>query len=128
MEELPLLAVSPPKLIQGQGYVIADMISDVETAFSQLTSEQQLEYLSCHEVDHGDDEEAGKLLRILRSNAYTTRDGRVAIYPKVALINHSCEPNVLNADNNDIRVIVAIRDITMGEEAPFPHARSLRRI
>lgn len=64
-------------------------------------------------------------MAILRSNAYTLEDSdgrsRVAIYPKVALINHSCLPNVLNADHAGIRKIIATRYIAAGEEASNRH-------
>ncbi|KAH7303856.1 hypothetical protein B0I35DRAFT_446122 [Stachybotrys elegans] len=106
MEERPLFT----------GYAIADMTSDIETEFAQLSAEQQTEYLSCHEHKLQGEPESGRLLRILRSNAYTTQEGRIAIYPKVALINHSCQPNVLNADNQNTRIIIAMRDIVKGEE------------
>ncbi|KAI3399461.1 hypothetical protein diail_6723 [Diaporthe ilicicola] len=116
--EAPLLAVNPPALVPGMGYSLAAMAADVEREYSRLSPEQQEEYLSCHEQRHEGDvqNESGRLMAILRSNAYNLHDGRVAIYPKVALINHSCQPNVLNADNGGTRVIVATRDIEKGEE------------
>lgn len=116
--ETPLLAVSPPALVPGMGYSLSAMAADVEREYSQLSAEQQEEYLSCHEqrLEGDGRDELGRLMAILRSNAYNLDDGRVAIYPKVALINHSCQPNVLNADNGGTRVIVATRDIREGEE------------
>lgn len=118
LAEAPLLAVNPPALVPGMGYSLAAMAADVEREYSQLSSEQQEEYLSCHEqrLDGDGQDESGRLMAILRSNAYNLHDGRVAIYPKVALINHSCQPNVLNSDNGGTRVIVATRDIEKGEE------------
>jgi hypothetical protein len=116
--ETPLLIVSPPALVPGMGYSLSEMAADVEHEYARLSPEQQEEYLSCHEQRlEGDSQgESGRLMAILRSNAYNLDDGRVAIYPKVALINHSCQPNVLNADNGGTRVIVATRDIQEGEE------------
>lgn len=116
--ETPLLVVSPPALVPGMGYSLSAMAADVEHEYSRLTPEQQEEYLSCHEqrLEGDSQDESGRLMAILRSNAYNLDDGRVAIYPKVALINHSCQPNVLNADNGGTRVIVATRDIQEGEE------------
>ncbi|KAG8156371.1 hypothetical protein KVR01_013712 [Diaporthe batatas] len=94
------------------------MAADVEHEYSRLSPDQQQEYLSCHEqrLEGDSQDDSGRLMAILRSNAYNLDDGRVAIYPKVALINHSCQPNVLNADNSGTRIIVAIRDIQEGEE------------
>lgn len=116
--EAPLLAVNPPALVPGMGYSLSAMAADVEHEYSRLSPEQQEEYLSCHEqrLEGDGQDESGRLMAILRSNAYNLDDGRVAIYPKVALINHSCRPNVLNADNEGTRVIVATRDIEAGEE------------
>lgn len=116
--ETPLLVVSPPALVPGMGYSLSAMAADVEHEYSRLTPEQQEEYLSCHEqrLEGDSQDESGRLMAILRSNAYNLDDGRVAIYPKVALINHSCQPNVLNADKAGTRVIVATRDIQEGEE------------
>lgn len=116
--ETPLLVVSPPALVPGMGYSLSAMAADVEHEYSRLSPEQQGEYLSCHEqrLEGDSQDESGRLMAILRSNAYNLDDGRVAIYPKVALINHSCQPNVLNADNGGTRVIVATRDIQKGEE------------
>lgn len=116
--ETPLLAVSPPALVPGMGYSLSAMAADVEREYSRLSAEQQEEYLSCHEqrLEGDGRDELGRLMAILRSNAYNLDDGRVAMYPKVALINHSCQPNVLNADNRGTRVIVATRDIREGEE------------
>ncbi|KAK7697048.1 hypothetical protein SLS64_013958 [Diaporthe eres] len=100
------------------GYSLSAMAADVEHEYSRLSPEQQEEYLSCHEqrLEGDRQDESGRLMAILRSNAYNLDDGRVAIYPKVALINHSCQPNVLNADKGGTRVIVATRDIQEGEE------------
>lgn len=116
--EAPLLAVNPPALVPGMGYSLSAMAADVEHEYSRLSPEQQEEYLSCHEqrLEGDSQSESGRLMAILRSNAYNLQDGRVAIYPKVALINHSCQPNVLNADNDGTRVIVATRNIEKGEE------------
>lgn len=114
----------------GQGFEMAAMVADVERAYTRLSPDEQQAYLSCHEERVPGDEPSGhplpaddegsssswRLMAIFRSNAYTMQDGQVGIYPKVALINHSCQPNVLNADREGTRVIVATRDIRQGEE------------
>lgn len=129
--EDPLVTITPPPIVPGVGFSLQAMQSAVTDAYSRLKRIQKDEYLSCHEVrlgEEGKDEteesgvHSGRLLRILRSNAYNTRDGRVGLYPKVALINHDCRPNVLNTDAVDKvtggykRIIVAARDIAAGEE------------
>lgn len=129
--EDPLVTITPPPIVPGVGFSLQAMQSTMTDAYSRLTPSQKQEYLSCHEVrfgEEGKDEteeggvHSGRLLRILRSNAYNTRDGRVGLYPKVALINHDCRPNVLNTDAVDAvtggykRIIVAARDIVAGEE------------
>ncbi|CAK7211008.1 SET domain-containing protein 5 [Sporothrix curviconia] len=133
--EDPLVTITPPPLVPGVGFSLAVIEPLVAAAYTQLTLAQKEQYLSCHEVrfgNEGEDENSqegnirdtpsGRLLRILRSNAYNTRDGRVGLYPRVALINHDCRPNVLNTDRWDAetsnwqRIIVAARDIVAGEE------------
>ncbi|ERT01144.1 uncharacterized protein SPSK_07749 [Sporothrix schenckii 1099-18] len=129
--EDPLVTVMPPPVVPGVGFSIAALQPVVADAYARLTDSQQEAYLSCHEVrfgDEGKDETdndgvySSRLMRILRSNAYNTRDGRVALYPDVALINHDCRPNVLNTDVLDPttgvyrRVIVAARAIAAGDE------------
>ncbi|CAK7217735.1 SET domain-containing protein 5 [Sporothrix bragantina] len=133
--EDPLVTITPPPLVPSMGFSLAVIEPLVAEAYAQLTRTQKEQYLSCHEVrfgDEGKDEESqtddvasvpsGRLLRILRSNAYNTRDGRVGLYPLVALINHDCRPNVLNTDLwvpetlTWQRIIVAARDIAAGEE------------
>lgn len=117
----------------GVGFSLAAIQPVVADAYARLTPSQKKDYLSCYEVrfgEEGKDEvdaeeggvHSGRLLRILRSNAYNTHDGRIALYPQVALINHDCRPNVLNTDAVDMatgvcrRIIVAARDIAAGEE------------
>lgn len=122
LSESPLFSVELPALT-GQGYDLGAMAQSVARKYARLSAEDQEEFMSCHEQRfEGDGEdEPGRLMAILRSNGYTLQgaDGRarVAIYPKAALINHSCQPNVLNADDAGTRRIVAARDIMAGEEA-----------
>lgn len=124
LAEDPLLSVALPAAT-AQGYDLAAMTRGLARAFARLGPAAQEEFLSCHgQRFEGDgDDEAGRLMVILRSNGYTLEDARgggggrrVALYPKVALINHSCEPNVLNADEGGTRKVVAARDIMAGEE------------
>lgn len=123
--ERPLFSVQLPDFVPGKGYDMAAMVEDVVRQYSLLQPQDKEEFDSCHEHRFEGDskDESGRLMAILRSNGYTTQDldgrMRVAMYPKVALINHSCEPNVLNADS-EIRRILAIRDIKAGEEASGP--------
>ncbi|EFX03679.1 oxysterol-binding protein [Grosmannia clavigera kw1407] len=137
LEEQPLFVVSPPPLVPGVGFSLSSMQPVVEEAFAGLSTAQQVEFRSLHEVQlageesegrRSEDEEGNKrseeekethgrrLMRILRSNGYNTQDGRVAIYPKAALVNHDCRPNVFNTDVAGRRVIMATRDIAVGEE------------
>lgn len=123
--EKPLFSVKLPDFVPGKGYSMATMVEDVTRQYSLLAPQDREEFDSCHEhrVDGDSQDDSGRLMAILRSNGYTTQnsDGRmrVAMYPQVALINHSCEPNVLNADS-ETRRIIAIRDIKAGEEASNP--------
>lgn len=126
LEEKPLFSVALPDLVPGKGYDMAVMVKDVARQYSLLEPQDREEFDSCHEhrFESDSQDDLGRLMAILRSNGYTQNsDGRtrVALYPKVALINHSCEPNVLNADS-ETRRIIAIRDIHAGEEVISPHA------
>lgn len=120
--EEPLLAVKLPALIPGKGYDLASMTDDLVRKYSGLTAREKMEFDACHEHQFQGDsrDEAGRLMAILRSNGYTVEDsegrGRVALYPKAALINHSCQPNVLNGDATGTRKIIATKDILPGEE------------
>jgi hypothetical protein len=116
LTEVPLLSVSPPTFVPGKGYPESVMALETKAKFDHLTPAQQAVFLSCHEVRLPSDTDEDKVFRILRSNAYTTKDRRIALYPRVALINHACQPNVLNVDTAEGRKIIAARDIAAGEE------------
>lgn len=128
LTEAPLFSVATPVLVPGKGFEMAAMVADVARAYARLSPAEQQVYLSCHEErlpgeeeedqEEEEEEERLGLMAIFRSNAYTMgSSGRVGIYPNVALINHSCQPNVMNADNGEgTRVVVATRDIMPGEE------------
>lgn len=138
LAERPLLSVELPPLT-AQGYDLGAMAQGAARGYARLGAPAREEVLSCHEQRFaGDaDDERGRLMAILRSNGYTLQGadgrGRVALYPKVALINHSCQPNVLNADDDGTRRIVAARDIAAGEEVRYffllllPHQERSRR-
>lgn len=125
LEEKPLLSVQLPEFVPGKGYNMTAMIEDVTLQYSLLEPQDKEQFDSCHEhrLEGDGQNDSDRLMAILRSNGYTTPDSdgrtRVAMYPQVALINHSCEPNVLNADS-EIRRVIAIRDIKAGEEASVP--------
>ncbi|KAF3765214.1 hypothetical protein M406DRAFT_331523 [Cryphonectria parasitica EP155] len=90
--------------------------------YSGLSPQGKVEFDSCHQHRFENDrrDEEGRLMVILRSNGYTMEDAtgrsKVALYPKASLINHSCQPNVLNGDASGTRKIIAMRDIFPGEE------------
>lgn len=119
------MSVRLPEFVPGKGYNMAEMVEDVTRQYSLLKPQDREQFDSCHEhrLEGDGQDDSDRLMAILRSNGYTTQDSegrtRVAMYPQVALINHSCEPNVLNADS-EIRRVVAIRDIKAGEEASVP--------
>ncbi|CAN8096340.1 unnamed protein product [Discula destructiva] len=120
--EEALFSIQLPELVTGKGYNMAAMKHDMSRQYALLGPQDKEEFDSCHEHRFEGDskDEPGRLMAILRSNGYTTQspDGRttVSMYPKVALINHSCRPNVLNVDTETKRII-AIRTIRAGEEA-----------
>jgi len=116
--EAPLISVPVPKLVPGQGFRLADMITDIETSFQKLTPEQQEEFLQLHDFRFPSETDQSHLLTIVRSNAYNTGDDQVGLFPKLARINHSCRPNSGNwwSEKEERRIIYAARDIEEGEE------------
>ena len=120
--EEPLITVAMPDMIQGYGFRIADMMSDIASAFESLTATQQGDVLSLHDFRYPGEDEAGQeqnhLLTIFRSNAYNTGDDKIGLFPKTARINHSCRPNAGNwwSGSTQRRIIYAMRDIAEGEE------------
>ena len=116
--EAPLVKVSMPDMVQGQGFRIADMISDIEGSFALLTPEQKAEFLSLHDFRFPSEENQSHLMTIFRSNAYNTGEESVGLFPKMARINHSCRPNAGNwwSETREKRIIFATRDIQEGEE------------
>ncbi|CAG8973687.1 hypothetical protein HYALB_00002253 [Hymenoscyphus albidus] len=116
--EEPLVAVPLPEMVQGQGFKILDMITSLETAYSNLSPISQKSFTDLHDVRFPSEEDQNKLLTIFRSNAYNTCDSKVGLFPKIARINHSCTPNSGNewVDEAGHRIIYASRDIKEGKE------------
>lgn len=96
LHELPLFSVEPPPLVPGMGYDLAAMARHVYARFRALSSAEKEQFLSCHEqrLDGDGEDEAARVMAILRSNAYTytMHDSssshsttRVGIYPKASL-------------------------------------------
>lgn len=119
-----------PEMVPGQGFRIADMLTNVETAFHELSSQQQQNILELHDHRFPGDEDQSRLLTILRSNAYNTGEDHVGIFPKIARINHSCKPNTGNfwSEKQNHRVIYAFRDIEKGEEITVSYIPLLKSI
>ncbi|KAF7535524.1 hypothetical protein G7054_g5285 [Neopestalotiopsis clavispora] len=75
------------------------------------------------------EDDSDKNMIIFRSNAYTLTDGSVAMFPRIARINHACRPNAANvwsADPTNRRVVWAARDIAAGEEITVTYAPLLK--
>ncbi|ORY62916.1 uncharacterized protein BCR38DRAFT_217437 [Pseudomassariella vexata] len=130
MVEPPLFAIKPPEFIPGKGYEIEAMIADVDKAVAALSSEEQDEFRSCHEhrLPNEAASEHRRNMFIFRSNAYTLTDGKIAMFPKIAKINHSCRPNAANvwSSVSRLRIIWAARDILPGEEVSVTYAPLLQ--
>lgn len=116
--EEALISVPMPGMEPGQGLRLGDMLNNVKTAFESLGHSSQQEILQLHDHRFPGDGNQSRLLTILRSNAYNTGDNHVGIFPKIARINHSCQPNVGNfwSVKRNHRVIYTHRDIEVGEE------------
>jgi hypothetical protein len=119
-----------PEMVSGQGFRIADMLTNVENSFEALSPQQQQSFLELHDHRFTGDEDQSRLLTILRSNAYNTGDDHVGIFPKIARINHSCKPNSGNfwSKKKSHRIIYAFRDIEEGEEITVSYIPLLKSI
>ncbi|KAH8655444.1 hypothetical protein BX600DRAFT_69010 [Xylariales sp. PMI_506] len=129
MVEPPLFAVDPPRFIPGKGYELKEMIPDIDAALSNLSEEEREEFWGCHEYRLPQEaDSSNKNLFIFRSNAYTLGSGQIAMFPKIARINHSCKPNAggIWSEASDQRIIVAARDIYPGEEVTVTYIPLLR--
>ncbi|KAI1877254.1 uncharacterized protein JN550_001326 [Neoarthrinium moseri] len=130
MVEEPLFSINPPEFVPGKGYEIQAMIDDVDVAVAGLTAEQRSDFHSCHEYRLPSEQESDehRNMFIFRSNAYTLTDGTVAMFPKIAKINHSCRPNAANvwSEASGLRIIWAARDIQAGEEVTVTYAPLLK--
>jgi len=126
--EVPLISVPVPQLAPGQGFRIADMVSDIESSFQDLTPEQQEEFLQLHNFRFPSETEQSHLLTIVRSNAFSTGDDRVGLFPRIARINHSCRPNSGNwwSEEKGRRIIYAARNIEEGEEITISYIPLLK--
>lgn len=119
--EEALLLVPSPGMETGQGARLEDMLNNVEKAFESLDHSSQQEFLQLHDHRFPGDGDRSRLLTIFRSNAYSTGDNLVGLFPKIARINHSCQPNAGNfwSFKENHRVIYAHRDIEVGEELQY---------
>ncbi|KAK6087442.1 SET domain-containing protein 5 [Seiridium cupressi] len=128
MVEEPLFTITPPEFVPGRGYELSAMASSVDTAVSSLSPSQRTDFDACHAHHLPGEDENDRNMVIFRSNAYTLTDGTIAMFPRIARINHSCRPNAANiwSEASNSRVIWAARDITPGEEVTVTYAPLLK--
>jgi hypothetical protein len=117
--EDPLFAIRLPEFHPGKGFSAVEVTELIAAAVAELSEESQAAFRSCHE--HRSPDEDNSELRdffIFRSNAYSLPDGRSAIFPLIAKINHACNPNIANIwdPSSGKRIIWAAKDIQPGEE------------
>lgn len=127
--EEPLVSVAMPEMVAGKGFKMMDMLSDLETKFQALSSEQQADFLQLHDFRFASEDKQSHLLTIFRSNAFNTGDKHVGLFPKIARINHSCRPNSGNwwSEKQGHRVIYAALDIQEGEEITVSYIPLLKK-
>ncbi|KAN0113180.1 SET domain containing protein [Hyaloscypha variabilis] len=127
--EAPLLTVSMPEMVEGQGFRINDMVSEIDQKFDLLSPAQQKEVKDLHDHRFPGDNQS-RLLTIFRSNAYNTGENHVGLFPKTARINHSCRPNCGNfwSERSEERVIYAQREIEEGEEITVSYIPLLKAV
>ncbi|KAI4603252.1 hypothetical protein KJ359_006045 [Pestalotiopsis sp. 9143b] len=134
MVEEPLFTVTPPTFVPGRGYELSAMAASVDAAVAELSLFDRELFRACHahflpgEKDKVRETGGGLNMIIFRSNAYTLTDGNVAMFPRIARINHSCQPNVANvwSPASGRRIIWAARKIAEGEEITVTYAPLLK--
>ncbi|PVI06839.1 SET domain-containing protein [Periconia macrospinosa] len=122
LRETPILTIHPPPFKKGTGYPMPAISSAVRTEFSKLPPSSQTDILHLHhhafpgEFDKGDGW-TDVLGYIFRTNAYNTGTD-IGLFPRIARINHSCQPNAAYVWNERERkrVVYASRAIRAGEE------------
>jgi hypothetical protein len=127
--EKALFTIQPPEFIPGRGYSLQSLISNIETSYDVLSTQDKDLYLSCHEHrSEADDSSSSREVLIFRSNAYTLPDGSIGIFPRIAKINHSCAPNAANVFSSPSgeRIVFAGRDIAPGDEITVTYAPLLQ--
>lgn len=83
-----------------------DILSQIQSCFNKLKPADQAVYEACHEHRFSGEPDSGRLFYIFRSNAFSIvpvdvldsqRWGtRWGMFPQMARINHSCQPNMAN--------------------------------
>lgn len=129
ISETPMMSVSMPEMVSGQGFRLEDMLSELQSAFLDLSFTQQELVLSLHDLRFPGEEKQSRVLTIFRSNAYLTGDDRIGLFPNISRINHSCRPNAGNwwSEMKEERLIYAQRDIEEGEEITVSYIPLLKR-
>lgn len=129
MVEEPLFTIVPPDFRPGMGYQLSEMAASLDATVASLPDSRRGEFYACHQHRLPGEGEADRNMVIFRSNAYTLTDGTIAMFPKVARINHSCRPNAANiwSAASNMRIIWAARDIQPGEEVTVTYAPLLKK-
>lgn len=129
MVERPLFTIVPPTFEPGKGYQLSGMAASLDAAVAALSDTQREEFASCHQHRLPGEGDGDRNMVIFRSNAYTLTDGTIAMFPKIARINHSCRPSAANiwSPASGLRIIWAARDIQPGEEVTVTYAPLLKK-
>jgi hypothetical protein len=108
--EKPLLAIDEEP---SKDYAQAD--AQMSSLLAGLSLEAQSEVLAFHNA-HVD--MLPELSGIMQTNGFTLDDGRVALFSRACMLNHSCRPTIeaeFNLNTSEMN-IVAVRDLKPGEE------------
>ncbi|KNG49919.1 P-loop containing nucleoside triphosphate hydrolase protein [Stemphylium lycopersici] len=118
MREAPIIKISLPKLSRGSPYPMAAVSKLVQDEFELLSSNAQGEVMALtHYTDPARSAQPDILGTIFRTNAYNTGD-KVALFPRIARINHSCRPNsgYYWSEKLNRRIVFVTRKVKAGEE------------
>jgi hypothetical protein len=118
LRETPIIRIKRPDFVKGTGYPISAVSQLVRAEYALLSPEEQQDVMSLsYYATDAEKESSDKLGLIFRSNAYKTGED-IGLFPKIARINHSCNPNTSYYWNVKLnkRIVYANRKIKKGEE------------
>lgn len=67
-------------------------------------------------VEPGKNADVWKFLRVMQANAFGSNNQTEGLFSTLCRANHSCNPNAVRYDNGSGKTLIALQDISVGEE------------